>query len=98
MYITNIRTRQANNPLTRLPGPATVALRVFATDRQSAVRQFCVRVTRPEPTRLLLEYDLYADPAQVRSLSSACSMSLAEGMRGGFYSRVKPVIFKSGYD
>jgi hypothetical protein len=66
VYITNIRTRQANNPLTRLPGPATVALRPFATDRQSAVRQFCVRVFRPEPARLLLEYDLHADPAQVR--------------------------------
>jgi hypothetical protein len=66
VYITNIRTRQANNPLTRLPGPATVALRPFATDLQSAVRQFCVRVTRPEPTRLVLEYDLHADPAQLR--------------------------------
>jgi hypothetical protein len=66
VYITNIRTRQANNPLPRQPGPATVALRPFATDPQSAVRQFCVRVSRPEPARLLLEYDLQADPAQVR--------------------------------
>ena len=43
-----------------------MALRPFATDPQSAVRQFCVRVLRPEPARLVLEYDLQADPAAVR--------------------------------
>jgi hypothetical protein len=77
VYITNIRTRQANNPLSRQPGPATVALRPFATDPHSAVRQFCVRVLRPEPTRLVLEYDLQADPAAVRIEPLAGAVDLA---------------------
>jgi hypothetical protein len=77
VYITNIRTRQASNPLSRLPGPATVTLTPFATDPGSAVRQFCVRVSRPEAARVLLEYDLHADSAQVRVAGRAAVTDLA---------------------
>ena len=65
VYITNIRTRQASNPVTRPPGPVTVALSPFAAYPASAARRISVRVTRPEPARLLLEYELQGDPAGV---------------------------------
>jgi hypothetical protein len=65
VYIINICTRQASNPLTRLPGPATVALRPFATD-PAAIRQISVRVTRPAPADLALDYTLEGDLAGVR--------------------------------
>jgi hypothetical protein len=66
VYIINIRTRHASNPLTRLPGPATVALSPFAADPAPAIRQIDVCVVRPAPERLLLEYELLGDLAGVR--------------------------------
>ncbi len=65
VYITNIHTRQASYPLTRLPGPTTAALHPFAADPASAVRQLSVHVTRPQPARLVLEYDLQGALAQM---------------------------------
>jgi hypothetical protein len=65
VYIINIRTREASNPLSRLPGPATVALTPFSADPDGAIRQIEVRVVRPAPTRLLLEYELRGDLAGV---------------------------------
>jgi hypothetical protein len=65
VYIINIRTREASNPLSRLPGPAAVALTPFAADPSGAIRQIEVRVARPAPTRLLLEYELRGDLAGV---------------------------------
>jgi hypothetical protein len=66
VYITNIRTRQASNPLTNLPGPAAVALRPFAVDPLCASRRLDVRAARPSPARLLLEYELVGQLDQVR--------------------------------
>ena len=66
VYITNIRTRQANNPLTTLPGPATAALSPFAAEPASALRRLDVRVTRPAAELLQLEYELQGDLARVR--------------------------------
>lgn len=65
VYIINFRTREASNPLSRHPGPATVALTPFTTEPAGAIRQMEVRVTRPAPTRLLLEYELRGDLAGV---------------------------------
>jgi hypothetical protein len=62
VYIINIRTCEASNPLTRLP---TVALTPFTVDPAGAIRQIEVRVARPAPTRLLLEYELRGDLAGV---------------------------------
>ncbi len=66
VYITNILNREASNPLTSLPGPATVALRPFAADPASAVRQVEVRILRPVPARLVLEYELAGELARLR--------------------------------
>jgi hypothetical protein len=65
VYITNIHTREASNALTRLHPPATVALRPFATDA-TAVRHIRVRIARPQPGRLELEYELQGDLAALR--------------------------------
>jgi hypothetical protein len=65
VYIINIHTREASNPLSRIPGPATVALTPFAADPAAAIRQIEVRIVRPAPTRLLLEYELRGDLAGV---------------------------------
>ncbi len=65
MYIINIRTREASNPLIRFPGPATVALTPFTADPAGAIRQIDVRVARPAPRLLLLEYELRGDLAGV---------------------------------
>ncbi len=70
VYIINIRTREASNPLSSLPGPATVALGPFAADPAAAIRQIEVRVARPAPGQLLLEYELKGDLAGVRIGSS----------------------------
>jgi hypothetical protein len=94
VYITNIRTRQANNPLTRLPGPTTVALSPFATDPRSVVRQFCVRVTRPEAVRLVLEYDLRADPAAVR-LEDPAGVAGGAGPTDGLWRHTCMELFAS---
>jgi len=61
VYINNISTREASNPLSTLPGPVTVALGPFAADPASAIRHFEVRVARPAPDCLLLEYQLLGD-------------------------------------
>jgi hypothetical protein len=66
VYINNIRTREASNPLTTFPGPATLALTPFAADPASAVRQFEVRVARPASACLLLEYELLGDLERLR--------------------------------
>jgi hypothetical protein len=66
VYIINIFTREASNPLTSLPGPAVMALIPFAADPASAIRHIDVRVTRPAPARLALEYELVGDLAGVR--------------------------------
>ena len=66
VYIINIRTREASNPLSTLPGPATVALTPFSAEPAGAIRQIEVRVLRPAPARLLLEYELRGDLAGVR--------------------------------
>jgi len=58
VYIINIRTRQASNPLPSLPEPRTVALRPFAADAAPGIRRISVRVGRPAPDRLVLEYEL----------------------------------------
>jgi hypothetical protein len=61
VYINNIRTREASNPLSALPGPASVALSPYAVDPASAIRHFEVRVTRPASACLVLEYELLGD-------------------------------------
>jgi hypothetical protein len=66
VYIINFRTREASNPLTSLSGPATLALRPFAADPAAAVRQIGIRVVRPVPARLLLDYELVGDLARLR--------------------------------
>jgi hypothetical protein len=65
VYIINILTRQASNPLTSHSGPATVALRPFASDA-GAIRHIAVHVTRPAANRLVLDYELQGDVAGVR--------------------------------
>jgi hypothetical protein len=62
VYIINIRSREASNPLSWHP---IVALTPFAADPSGAIRQIEVRVARPAPTRLLLEYELLGDLAGV---------------------------------
>jgi hypothetical protein len=57
VYINNIRTPEASNPLSTLPGPAT-ALSPYAPDPASALRHVEVRVARPAADTLLLEYEL----------------------------------------
>ena len=93
VYITNIHTRQASNPLTRLPGPATVALNPFTADPTSAVRQISVRVTRPEPGRLVLEYDLQGDLARVRIPAAGAGPS--EGRSDGLWRHTCMEVFVS---
>jgi hypothetical protein len=65
VYIINIRTREASNPLNRFPRPATVALIPFTADPSGAIRHIEVSIARPAPTRLLLEYELRGDLAGV---------------------------------
>jgi hypothetical protein len=66
VYISNIRTREASNPLMTLPGPATVALSPFAADPAAAIRQIDVRVVRPDPARLVLDYEVAGTPERLR--------------------------------
>jgi hypothetical protein len=66
VYINNIRSREASNPLSALPGPATLALSPFAADPASAIRQLAVRVARPAADGLLLEYELRGDLDRLR--------------------------------
>ena len=73
VYITNILSREASNPLGALPGPALTTLMPYAADPASAIRQIQVRVSRPAPPRLALEYELLGDLAGVR---------IGEGDRG----------------
>ena len=64
VYIINIRTREASNALTWHP---IVALTPFAADPSGAIRRIEVRVARPAPTRLLLEFELRGDLAGLLS-------------------------------
>jgi hypothetical protein len=66
VYINNFRTREASNPLTTFPGPATLALSPFAADSAAAVRHFEVRVARPASGCLVLEYELLGDLDRLR--------------------------------
>jgi hypothetical protein len=66
VYINNIRTREASNRLSTLPGPATVALSPYAPDPTSAIRHFEVRVARPESACLVLEYELRGELDRLR--------------------------------
>jgi hypothetical protein len=66
VYIINIRTREASNPLTSLSGPAPVALNPFARDPASALRRLDVRVLRPVPARLALDFELVGELARLR--------------------------------
>jgi hypothetical protein len=54
-----------------------VALHPFTTEPQSVVRQFCVRVSRPKPACLILEYDLQADPVALRIEAPAAAADVA---------------------
>jgi hypothetical protein len=78
VYIINFRTREASNPLSRLPGPATVALTPFTAEPGGAIRRIEVRVVRPAPTRLLLEYELRGDLAGVLIATSGNEGSAGE--------------------
>jgi hypothetical protein len=75
VYIINIRTREASNPLSRL---STVALTAFTADPSRAIRQIEVSVARPAPTRLSLEYELRGDLAGVRIADSGAAGAGAE--------------------
>jgi hypothetical protein len=66
VYISNFSTREASNPLSVLPGPAVVVLIPFAADPAAAIRHIDVRVARPAPARLALEYELVGNLAGVR--------------------------------
>jgi hypothetical protein len=66
VYIINIFTREASNPLSSPSGPAVLALIPFTADSASAIRHIDVRVTRPAPARLALEYELVGDLDGVR--------------------------------
>ena len=65
MYIINFRTRQASNPLPSSHATAPVGLRPFAA-AAAAVRGLSVRVMRPAPTQLLLDYELQGNLADLR--------------------------------
>ena len=56
--------------MSRLPGPA-VALMPFAAHPPSPIRHIEVRVARPQPGRLALEYELRGDLSGVRLESGA---------------------------
>jgi hypothetical protein len=51
--------------LTSLSGPAPVALSPFAADPAAAVSRIDVRVVRPAPARLALDYELVGDLARL---------------------------------
>ena len=75
VYIINIRTREASNALTWHP---IVALTPFTADPSCAIRQIEVRVARPSPTRLLLEYELRGDLAGLLIAQSSADGAAAE--------------------
>jgi hypothetical protein len=64
-YIINIRPRQASNPLTTPHATTPVALRPFAA-APAGLRGISVRVARPTPAQLLLDYELRGDLARLR--------------------------------
>jgi hypothetical protein len=65
VYIINIRTRQASNPLTSPYPSASVALRPFAA-APAALRGISVRIARPAPAHLVLDYELEGELAGLR--------------------------------
>ncbi len=81
VYIINLPTGEASNPLRRLSGPA-VALIPFAADPASAIRGIDVRAARPAPARLALEYELLGDLSGVRIGAGAAPGANAEPTDG----------------
>lgn len=73
VYIINLRTREASNPLSSPSGPAPLALSPFAADPASAVSRFDVRVVRPAPARLMLDYELVGELARLRIAAAGAS-------------------------
>ena len=65
MYIIHIHPRQASNPLTTPHASTAVGLRPFAA-APTGLRAISVRVVRPVPAQLLLDYELRGDLAQLR--------------------------------
>jgi hypothetical protein len=80
VYIINIRTREASNPLTSQHGPGTVALRPFAPDPAFGVHAVQVHGTRPEPARLLLEYRVQGDLERLRIPAAAPAGAATDGL------------------
>jgi len=66
VYSINFDTREASNALDSPTGPASVALTPFAADPASAVHLLGVRIARPDPGRLVLDYELAGDIARLR--------------------------------
>ncbi len=95
VYIINIRTREASNPLTRPHGPATVALRPFTADAAAAIRSIVVRIARPAPARLLLEYELRGDLAGVLLAEPAIDASAQQpdGQTAGLWRHTCMEVF-----
>jgi hypothetical protein len=90
VYIINIRTREASNPLSRHP---SVALTPFTADPAAAIRQIEVRVTRPAPTRLLLEYELRGDVAGVLLADPAAAAAAPNGFTDGLWRHTCMEVF-----
>jgi hypothetical protein len=95
VYIINIRTREASNPLTRLTRPATVALTPFTADPSGAIRRIEVSIARPAPTRLLLEYELRGDLAGVliAATSTDASPAVSNGPTEGLWRHTCMEVF-----
>jgi hypothetical protein len=93
VYIINIRAREASNRLTRFPGPATVALSPFAANPASAVRGIEVRVVRPVPARLALEYELVGDLARLRIAAADAPVAAHEQPTDGLWRHTCMEVF-----
>ena len=93
VYIINLQTREASNPLSRLAGPATVALSPFAADPLFAVRGIDVRVARPVPARLVLDYELLGDLARLRIAGSGVAAGPPEQPTDGLWRHTCMEVF-----
>lgn len=93
VYISNICTGEASNRLTKLPGPATVALSPFAAAPASAVRRIDVRVARPVPARLVLDYELVGDLARLRVAAPAAAGDRREQPTEGLWRHTCMEVF-----
>lgn len=81
VYIINIRTRQASNPLPSPHATAAVALRPFAA-APAALRGIRVRVARPAAARLVLQYELQGTLADLRLADGPASAAPDEPTEG----------------